>query len=236
VEPTIPLQWLESTSNFGEPRSYGAILPLVRSQEEDRPLDPRAPQPPPAPAATAERRGLPAVTGRISACSAAVRVVGLRLAIPDRRVRIGEELKLPNGVDALYTGGWSGPQRRLTMFESRFRTIARLAVIVGLVLPIVGAAKASNPPAWCREDCETSCEVGNMTNWYQCNENCQQYLTSPPPIYVNCVSACDAALNACITGCQSLPHCDIQPPPGGGSPPPGSDPKKMQLVIPPSNQ
>jgi hypothetical protein len=38
-------------------------------------------------------RTLPAVTRRMWACSSAVRVVGLRLAIADRRVEAGEEVK-----------------------------------------------------------------------------------------------------------------------------------------------
>ena len=38
-------------------------------------------------------RTFEAVTRRIGACSSAVRVVGLRLAIADRRVEVGEEVK-----------------------------------------------------------------------------------------------------------------------------------------------
>jgi len=38
-------------------------------------------------------RRLPAVARRIRRCSSVVRVVGLRLAIADRRVEVGEEVK-----------------------------------------------------------------------------------------------------------------------------------------------
>ena len=57
-------------------------------------------------------RTLPTVARRIARCSSVVRVVGLRLAIADRRVEVGEEVK---GSDAAETAGvrQTGPPKTL---------------------------------------------------------------------------------------------------------------------------